>query len=464
MAEDGLVMAGRSHRLLLMVALASVSLAVGSVAGAAGDHAVSFASPALLAATPTPAGIAIGDLNGDGKPDLAVANGSVDPDEGQVGTVSIRLNRGDGTFKPRRDYEDTPGPAAIAIADLNRDGKPDLATANFDGSVSTLFNSGDGSFRVEHDYPTGDRTASIAVADVNGDGAPDLVATVADNNAVDVLLNDGEGGFKQRAAYTTGPSPWDVAAGDLNGDGATDLAVADFSSSNSVTILLNDGHGAFGSRHEYAAGSQPLSVAIADLNGDGTPDLAVSHFGGVGHSNSVSVLRNDGHGRFPSRRTYPVAEGGGPVAVGDLSGDGKPDVVTVHDDSDRLSLLVNNGKGVLLPVLAYPTGQLPQAVAIGDLNGDGRADLVSADSWEDVSNDLTVILSHPGRCDVQNLVKLTIATARAKLARSGCRLGAVGTAYSKSVAKGLVMRQRPLFGSVLSGGAKVSVVLSKGKR
>jgi hypothetical protein len=458
-------MAARSHRrLLLLSAAATVVLAAGSAAGAAGHSALSFAAPVQLAATPTPAAVAIGDLNGDGKPDLAVANGSVDPYEDEVGTVSVRLNRGDGTFKPRRDYEDTPGPADIAIADLNGDQEPDLATANFDGSVSTLFNSGDGSFRVERDYATGDRTASIAVADVNADGAPDLVATVADDGAVDLLLNDGSGVFTERAAYATGPSPWDVAVGDVNGDGAPDLAVATFSATGKVTILLNDGNGSFPVRHDYSAGGDPFSVAIADFDGDGAPDLAISHFGLVFHSNTVSVLRNDGHGRFPTRRDYPVAEGGGPVGAGDISGDGKPDVVTVNDDSNRLSLLVNNGKGVLLPVLAYPTGALPQDVAIGDLNGDGRADLVSADSWEDVSNDLTVVLSRSGLCDVQNVVKLTLAAAKAKLARSGCRLGAAGAAYSKTVVKGLVMRQRPAFGSVLSGDARVAVVLSRGKR
>jgi hypothetical protein len=451
-------------RRLLLTALLGVPLVFGAVAGASGGRPVSFATPKLLAATPNPTGVAIGDLNGDGKPDLAVANAPTDDEEEDaVGTVSIRLNRGDGTFKPRRDYNAGPGPAAIAIGDLNGDSKPDLAVAGWDGAVSTLFNKGDATFRVEHDYATGYRTTSIAIGDLNGDGALDLAATVAEDGTLDVLLNKGDGNFASPVTYAAGPEPWAVAVGDVNGDGAADLAVVSTGRSV-VSIFFNDGKGAFAGRSDYAAGPEPVSVAVGDLNGDGKPDLAISHFGSVFQSNTVSVLVNDGRPGFGSKRDYPVAEGFGRIAIGDVSGDGKPDLVTSNDDSNRLSLLVNAGGGRFLPVLAYPTGDLPQDVALGDLNGDGRLDLVSADSFEDVSNDLTVILSNPGFCDVQNVVKLQLAAARAKLARAGCSAGKVRSSYSKTTPKGLVSAQRPAFGAVLPGRARVSLVLSKGRR
>jgi FG-GAP-like repeat/PASTA domain/FG-GAP repeat len=452
-------------RRLLLTAFLGVPLVFGAVAGASGGRPVSFAAPKLLAATPNPTGVAIGDLNGDGKPDLAVANAPTDDEEEDaVGTVSIRLNRGDGTFKPRRDYNAGPGPAAIAIGDLNGDSKPDLAVAGWDGAVSTLFNKGDATFRVEHDYPTGYRTTSIAIGDLNGDGALDLAATVAEDGTLDVLLNKGDGSFASPVTYAAGQDPWAVAVGDLNGDGAADLAVVSNSERSVVSIFFNDGKGAFSDRREYAAGPEPVSVAIGDLNGDGNPDLAISHFGSVFQSNTVSVLVNDGRAGFASKRDYPVAEGFGRIAIGDVSSDGKPDLVTSNDGSNRLSLLVNTGTGRFMPVLAYPTGELPQDVALGDLNGDGRLDLVSADSFEDVSNDLTVILSKPGFCDVQNVVKLRLAAARAKLARAGCTAGNVRSLYTKTTPKGLVAAQRPAFGTVLPRGAKVSLVLSKGRR
>ena len=457
-------MSSRRDLRLLATGVVVVPLALVTVAGASGTKPLSFAAPKLLAATPNPAGLAIGDLNGDGKPDLAVANGTVDTeDEDAVGTVSIRLNRGDGTFKPRRDYNAGPGPAAIAIGDLNGDSKPDLAVAGWDGAVSTLFNKGDATFPVEHDYATGDRTTSIAIGDLNADGALDLAATVAEDGTLDVLLNKGDGSFASPVTYAAGQEPWAVTVGDVNGDRAADLAVVS-TERNGVSIFFNDGKGAFAGRSDYAAGPEPVSVAMADLNGDGKPDLAISHFGSVFRSNTVSVLLNDGRAGFGSKRDYPVAEGFGRIAIGDVSGDGKPDLVTSNDDSNRLSLLVNAGGGRFLPVLAYPTGELPQDVALGDLNGDGRLDLVSADSLEDVSNDLTVIVSKPGFCDVQNVVKLPPAAARAKLARAGCSAGKVRSAYSKTTPKGLVSAQRPGFGAVLPGGAKVSLVLSKGRR
>jgi hypothetical protein len=437
------------------------------VAAAAGGGSPSFAAPRMLAASLDPESVAIGDLNGDGKPDLAIANSYLDADEEDdvLGTVSVRLNRGNGTFKPRRDYSTGASPVSIAVGDLNGDGKPDLATANTDaGSVSVLLNGGDGSFRVSHDYATGDSTASVAMADLNGDSVQDLVAAVAETDTVAVLLNKGDGTFPAPVSYATGRYPFAVAIGDLNGDGKADLATANNSSDNSASVLLNKGDGSFEEKTDYAAGATPVSVAIGDLDGDGKADLAISHFGSVSRPNFVSILTNDGAGHFGTRRNYTVVEGQGSIAVGDLNGDGRRDLVTVNDDADRLSVLVNSGAGGFLPSLAYRTGPGPQSVRIGDLNGDGRPDLVTADQVSDVSNTVTVLLNKPGRCNVQSVRKLKPAAAKVKLARGHCAVGTIGYAYSKDVRRGLVVSQRPAFGAVLSSGGKVRLVLSRGPR
>jgi len=446
---------------------AAAALSLGAVAGGAGARSPSFAAPTLLAASLNPDGVAIGDLNGDGKLDLAIANSYFDAeeDEGELGTVSVRLNRGDGTFKPRRDYSTGGGPHSVAIGDLNGDGKPDLATANFDGgSVSVLLNGGDGSFRVEHDYTTGDRTVSVAIADLDGDGSPDVAAAVAETNTVAVLLNKGDGALQPPVSYATGEDPFSVALGDLDGDGKPDLVTTNLGSASTASVLLNKGDGMFQARRDYAAGAQPVSVAIADVDGDGKPDLAVSHFGSVSRPNFVSLLFNDGAGAFGARRNYPVAEGFGEIVAGDLNGDGRRDLVVTNDDSDRLSVLLNAGGRSFQPALVYPTGPGPQAVAVGDLDGDGRPDLVTADNVSEASNTVTVLLEKPGRCNVQFVLRLTMALAKARLAQAHCGVGAVSSAYSKSVRAGHVVTQRPRFGTVLAGGGKVKLVLSRGPR
>jgi FG-GAP-like repeat/PASTA domain len=456
-----------ARRCTVLLASLGAALALGAVAGAAGgSRAPSFGAPTVLAASLDPSSVAIGDLNGDGKPDLVIANSFEDSDdEESSGTVSIRLNRGDGTFKPRRDYYGGAGPVAVAIGDLNGDGKPDLATADpFAGSVFVLLNGGDGSFRIWREYETGDRTGSVAIGDLNGDGALDLAAAVAETDRVDVLLNKGDGSFEPPVAYITGDDPFEVAIGDLNGDGAPDLATANWSAANTVSVLLNTGNGAFAPKRDYPAGPEPVSVAIGDLNGDDKPDLAVSHFGSVSHANSVSILANDGAGGFDRKRDYTVAEGFGQIAIGDLNRDGSHDVVTADEDTDRLSVLVNNVDGSFQPSLGYPTGGGPRSVAIGDLDGDGRLDLVTAGAVEDESNSVTVLLNKPGRCNVQSVVKLTPAAARAKLAQAHCAVGKIRSAYSKVVRKGRVASQRPAFGAVLQSGGKVNLVISRGAR
>jgi FG-GAP-like repeat/FG-GAP repeat len=148
-------------------------------------------------------------------------------------SVSVLANRGDGSFEARRDYETGGDPNWLAIDDLNGDGKLDLATANYTAhSVSVLFNRGDGSFTAKVDYPTGHGPVSVAIDDLNGDGKQDL-ATSNEAHSVSVLLNDGSGSFRPRRDYSTGGTPASdagspnaVAIGDLNGDGKADLVTA----------------------------------------------------------------------------------------------------------------------------------------------------------------------------------------------------------------------------------------------
>jgi hypothetical protein len=178
----------------------------------------------------------------------------------------------------------------VAIADLNDDGKPDLAVTNYiSNTVSVLRGNGDGSFGVKSDYATGSVPFSVAIGDLNGDGKPDLAVANNGSNTVSVLLGNGDGSFGAKTDYATGSAPYSVAIGDLNGDGKPDLTVANYNSIT-VSVLLGNGDGNFSAKTDFIAGTNPISVAIADLNDDGKPDLAVANYG----SNTVSVLINTG--------------------------------------------------------------------------------------------------------------------------------------------------------------------------
>ena len=147
------------------------------------------------------------------------------------------LNRGDGSFRAKGDYGIRGDPFRIAIGDLNGDGKRDLATDNGSASVSVLLNSGDGSFLKARAYATGFPT-SVAIGDLNGDRKPDLVTTNDYENTVSVLANRGDGSFQGKLDYASGRHPYSVAIGDLNGDRKPDLVTAN-PDPHIVSVLLN---------------------------------------------------------------------------------------------------------------------------------------------------------------------------------------------------------------------------------
>jgi hypothetical protein len=320
--------------------------------------------------------VAIGDLNGDGRLDLATANE-------ESNTVSVLLGNGDGTFGPKSDYGAGSNPFSVAIGDLNGDGKPDLAVANAgSGTVSVLMGSGDGSFGPKTDYGTSWQARSVAIGDLNGDGNPDLAVANGYNN-VSVFLGSGGGVFGARTDYGTDPYPCCVAIGDLNGDGKLDLAVANVGGNppytSTVSVLLGSGDGTFGPQSSYGAGSGPFCVALGDLSGDGKPDLSVANY----WSNTVSVLLGNGDGTFGPKSDYGAGSNPTSVAVADLDGDGQPDLVATNGASNTASVFLGNGDGTFGPKDDYGTSVGPRSVGIGDLNGDGKPDLAVANVGSD---------------------------------------------------------------------------------
>jgi hypothetical protein len=182
--------------------------------------------------------VAVGDFNGDGRLDLAVANGG-------DGTVSVLLAKGDGTFQHAQIFPTGDNPTSVAVGDFNGDGRLDLAVANAgDGTVSVLLGKGDGTFQDAQNFPAGSYPYSVAVGDFNGDGLPDLVVA---GSTVRVLLGNGDGTFRpfpashvSYAVSGSGSPANSVAVADFNGDGWLDAVIANLALDD-VLILLNDG-------------------------------------------------------------------------------------------------------------------------------------------------------------------------------------------------------------------------------
>ncbi len=349
--------------------------------------------------------VAVADLNGDGKPDLVVANGGCGIGSGYCGetSVSILLGNGDGTFQPEVTYDaGGSGVSSVAVADVNRDGKPDLVVVsgcpsscdiNQDGVVAVLLGNGDGTFRPLVSYDSGgENSDSVAIADFNGDGYPDLVVVnpcpsgggmsgcLGSNSSVGVLLGNGDGTFQPVVFYGEGGQyAQSVAIGDVNGDGHLDLVVGDNSDDSAVKIMLGNGDGTFRAPYYINADGLAFSVVTGDLNNDGYLDVVVAN-GSYGAG--VSVLLGNGDGTFRAPVGYSMGEGPVVVAVADVNGGGKLDIVGSNGCSGcsggLASILLGNGDGTFQSVTSYGSGGFSaRGVAVSDFNRDGVADIVA---------------------------------------------------------------------------------------
>lgn len=350
---------------------------------------------------------AVGDVNGDGAPDVVVACGTCcgsrpDPKSGHV---VVLLGKGDGTF------DDAPGSPIkiassvrkVALGDFNGDQRIDIAAAEHDSyGLTVLLGDGRGGFAPAPSSPVasgdgpGAHTHAIAAADVNGDGASDLLATSANDGVVNVLLGNGRGGFSRVAPAPAGRHPYDeIVPADMNRDGKLDLVVPDLAG-HAIIVNLGDGKGGFAPRTSLRVGERPGYVAVGDVNRDGAMDVLATH-DDVG---MVDVLLGDGTGGLRAAPGSPVTLGPAVwgVAVAELNGDGNPDLAlgSFGRGNREVVVLLGDGRGGFEEAkgLGLEAGDSPGYVVTADMNRDGRTDLVTGNYG---SGDIAVFLSRSAR-------------------------------------------------------------------
>jgi len=352
--------------------------------GTACTASIRFTNAADVSVGSGPKAMSIGDFNGDGNQDLAVANGD-------VSTVSIRLGDGTGSFSGTSNVSVGANPTSVAIGDFNRDGNQDFAAAcNGAGAVSIRLGNGSGGFSGTTNVSVGANTTSVAIGDFNGDGKQDFAASNAGSNTVSIRLGDGLGGFSGTTNVSVGANPSSVAIGDFNEDGKQDFAVAN-DGPDTVAIRLGDGLGGFSGTTSLSVGLNPNAVVIGDFNGDGHQDLAVAN----SSSGSVSIRLGDGTGGFSGSALNDfIAAGTESVAIGDFNGDGKQDFATSGRGFGVVTIRLGDGLGGFGNRLFFNVVTSSIFVAIGDFNGDGRQDFATTN--QDSSN-LSIRL---GGCDL----------------------------------------------------------------
>lgn len=335
-----------------------------------------------------PASVAIGDFNQDGKPDLAIVKAGCYFCVPQLGSVVLMIGKGDGTFKPEINYEAVGNGPGLVSADFNLDGAPDLAFghAGHPFSVSLLLGNGDGTLQAPGNYPVGSSPEGVAMGDFNGDGHPDLAAANYDDGNVSVLLANADGTFQAASPFAAGLGPKAVATGDFDENGKLDLATAAFDS-NKASVILGNGGGTFQSPQGYSVGlaQGPSSISVRDLNGDAHQDLIVGNVAGI------AVFLGKGDGTFQTVLTAALTSVATSVAVADLNGDGWLDLAATGPESDSVVILLGKGDGTFASPSNLPAGSDLEFVTAADFNLDGAPDLAIANR---LSDEVSVLLGN----------------------------------------------------------------------
>ena len=287
----------------------------------------------------------VADFNGDTKLDVVGLDAS---NNGPGGTQRLVVLPGDGAGSLGAQISTNFSgnqPRGLAGGDFNGDGKHDLLTLNttgaVDGSISVFLGDGAGGFGAPTLFPvrTTVNPKQVGVADLNGDGKVDLA--IPSGFGFSIMIGNGSGGFGAATHITTANSGSIIVA-EFNGDSKPDLAMVITGGPNGLSVVLGDGLGAFGPPLKFEVGPFPVDLTAADFNGDSQLDIAVASPNLSGTPSTAAVLLGNGAGNFSSRTDYLVERSPGRIISGDFNSDGKIDLATANEFSNSFSVLINN--------------------------------------------------------------------------------------------------------------------------
>jgi hypothetical protein len=363
----------------------------------------------------------MGDINGDGRKDLAVTGGV--EEDGSGGFVEIYTQAAGGNFTLSQSLTLAGCNMQALLGDFGgpstTSGRLDLAVVTYSGvntdKISIFPNNGAGGFALPpaSQYMTGPNAGHQVTGDFNSDGKPDIAVSNGAGkvplppSTLTILLGKGGAQFEAAPWYAENAGTHFPALGELNNDGKADAATACITGT-SVSIRLGNGDGTFGGSTTIPFGSlQPNTVTIGDLNGDSFADLAVSF---NGNQSQMALCENNGNGTFKAP-VYITLEGGNAdtnqVVAGDLTGDGKRDLIIINRLSSKVYVLINQcAIGGSLAAGSFTQNSLspyllgnnsnPRGVALGDMNGDGCVDIVTANAESEggSTGTISILLNH----------------------------------------------------------------------
>ncbi|MFQ6610793.1 MAG: FG-GAP-like repeat-containing protein, partial [Fidelibacterota bacterium] len=371
----------------------------------------SFALKVDFSTGSEPYQISGGDLDGDGKVDLVIPNYASN-------TLSVLRNTsssGSISFATKVDFSTGLDPYDVAISDLDGDGKLDIVSPNGNSHTISVYRNtstsgtiNSSSFAAKVDYNVGTAPYTVAIGDLDLNGKPDLIITNRTDNSISVIENTSMSGtintssFATKVDFTTGADPLVVKVGDIDGDGKLDIIVTN-NDDNTLSVFRNTSTtgiintSSFSTKVDFSTGSGPSGLAIGDIDGDGKPDVAISYSNG----SSISIFRNVSTSGSINAASFETkvdfSTGNGPLrlSIGELDGDGKPDIATGNYGSDNVSVLKNTSvSGTIISSsfaskVDFSTGIDPISVFIADIDGDGKQDM-AVNNYGVASNSVSV--------------------------------------------------------------------------